>query len=32
MEKKIEVISKEIEDLTKRLNSLNEKMAGGKIY
>ena len=28
MEKKIEVISKEIEDLTKRLNSLNEKMAG----
>lgn len=28
MEKKIEVISKEIEDLTKRLNNLNEKMAG----
>ena len=28
MEKKIEVISKEIENLTKRLNSLNEKMVG----
>ena len=28
MEKKIEAISKEIEVLTKRLNSLNEKMAG----
>ena len=28
MEKKIEVISKEIEDLTKSLNSLTEKMEG----
>jgi hypothetical protein len=28
MEKKIETISKEIELLTKRLNNLNEKMAG----
>lgn len=28
MEKKIEVISKEIENLTKSLNSRNEKMAG----
>lgn len=28
MEKKIEVISKEIEVLTKSLNSLNEKMVG----
>lgn len=28
MEKKIEVISKEIEVLTKRLNNINEKMAG----
>ena len=28
MEKKIEVISKEIENLTKSLNSQNEKMAG----
>lgn len=28
MEKKIELISKEIEDLTKSLNSLNEKMEG----